>query len=352
MMNQQSNSSKPDRIGFLDALSGFMSLRVVCIHALANYWIIGMNMDAATMTVPLWSTILDNILRHSTPVFVLISGFRYQLSVSRHPERGYSDYLWQRFHRIVKPYLLWTVIYYFLPPIVFPMIRTNNPVYADFPFPNPWHTMKMLTGIQHPAYQLWFLSMLILVSFTYPVIKKLLGSFQATLPFFALVSFFCSYYYLESPFDYPRYFLYYDIGAFLCFKELHLKPRNFFILGFLGGLISATSLWIVRYQNVQFYNDHYFEEFHRLIIAITMVSLFILIFPKKAPQFATSLGRKSWPIYILHDPMILFGFSLFWYHWLGITSPASIPVVAAVSLASSLLFYSMLKRLKIEQVFF
>lgn len=94
-----------NRIPYLDVLRVLATFMVIMVHAGDNYLY-----DSATLTFGAESTIIAVLLRSSVPLFIIMS------SILLLPiKTGTASFFKRRFSRVVIPFVIWSIIYVFLP---------------------------------------------------------------------------------------------------------------------------------------------------------------------------------------------------------------------------------------------
>ncbi|MBN1550923.1 acyltransferase [bacterium] len=354
---------------FLDALSGFAILRVVFLHSLASYFvIIFQDVNPNNFThLPAWAKISDLILRHSVPIFVLLSGFKYEISCSRHPNRIYREYVAQRLYRLGIPLLVWTVLYYYLKALILPGILNSNPEYINFPFPSLKNWIVMLSGIDTPAYPLWFLSMLLIINMIYPVAVKTVSiiyrfvftqnfSTQLHMKRYWLHTIFFSILYLLSslnewhrPWNYCEFLLVFHIGVGLYHWKnfFNLQKRHILLIIFLW--LITISFAILKYNSITAANA---DAALKISLPLAMIMLFAAMKNVVSFRPLVKLGQLAWPLYILHEPIILFSLSRIFYLNLGLTDPYYFILPVLLTTFVSLLMIFLLKKIHLYDLLF
>mgnify|MGYP000890516577 CR=1 FL=1 len=338
------------RINYIDALSGLASIRTVLVHSLANFFVL-QSMSPYFLDLPSWARLADLILRHSVPVFVFAAGFRYQMSYEKHPDRGYVAYARSRIKRMAVPFLLWTVFYYYLCVLTEPNLKDWNPIFTGFPFPSRRHILNMLTGSGNPAYQFWFLPMLFLVNLLYPLIVKL-PLRNATPLLFSSAFYGISWYLdLQHPYDYPKFILFYEFGAMACRFRNHPGISDW--MHFVFGLSAGTTL-IVAFIKHQTHAPVRMVQTDA-VLAITILGLLVSsfhIFQTRIPRCLVQTGKLTWPIYILHDPLLLRSFGLLFISRLEWTHALFFPLAGILAFFASILIHRLIVRMKLQTILF
>ncbi len=338
------------RISYVDALSGLASIRTVLVHSLANFFVL-QSISPYFLDLPSWARIMDLFLRHSVPVFVFAAGFRYQMSHEKHPERGYFAYVRTRFNRMAVPFLFWTAFYYYLCVITEPNLKDWNPIFTGFPFPSGRQIMNMLTGSGNPAYQFWFLPMLFLVNLIYPLIARF--PLKNMTPLLLSSAFYGLSWYLDlpHPFDYPKFILFYELGVLACRFRNHPRIAEWMLV-ILGSSAGATLvIAVIKYQT------HAPVRMVQTDAALAITILGVLVstfhtFQARIPRFLVQTGKLTWPIYILHDPLLLRSFGLLFISRLSWTNPLFFPLAGILAFLASILIHRLIVRLKLHTILF
>lgn len=100
---QATNTSKDDRLFFIEFLRCFAIIQVILLHASAPF-------ASATSSKGLFwiGCILDSFTRSCVPIFLLIGGM---LLLSAHQDESVVSFLKRRFWRVGMPLIAWTIIY-------------------------------------------------------------------------------------------------------------------------------------------------------------------------------------------------------------------------------------------------
>lgn len=300
--------------------------------------------------MPAWGKIVDFLFRFSVPVFVIISGFKFALSESR-LHSTYFSYIVRRVKRLLYPYLLWTVILYFLIPPILGEIP-KKAAFDGFPFPSIHTALRIIDGSQHPAYQLWFVPMLLLLTLIYPLVFRYFPVWISQ-PVLWLIFFHARTNHLTIPWSYPSYLVFLDLGARLSvvyrrygFSLKWLLPVT--AVSITGAVIS----FLVQLGRMPAVSPSIGFMGSELFVPLTIVFLCAIFFPVTAPRSALLLAEAAWPIFILHEPLVLGRIAWLTYITLGIRQPVAILLVVVAALLMSLIIYQTLKLMKIDRFLF
>jgi surface polysaccharide O-acyltransferase-like enzyme len=153
-----------------------------------------------------WALFLNQSARFAVPLFFLISGFVLELSSP--PDLNYWNYLKKRLSRIFIPYLVWSLIYYFI------IYRSNS---LSFP-------LVLLSG--GASYQLYFIPTLLVFYLIFPL-------FHRNYRFFANV------WVLIVLGIFQLFFLYHDyyLGSYRIPYPLNIALLNFYV--FILGIFAS-----------------------------------------------------------------------------------------------------------------
>jgi len=141
----------PRRLTEFDLIRAAAALAVIAIHVTAGY-----------MDSPLAYT-WNHLVRFAVPLFIIISGFL--LAWSDHDSLDFSTpaFYRQRLHRILVPYILWTIIYCLLN---FYLLRLLN------------HPLLLLTTLGkallmgNACYHLYFIPIILQLYLLYPWLRR------------------------------------------------------------------------------------------------------------------------------------------------------------------------------------
>jgi len=141
-----------ERIKEIDYVRALATLGVIIIHVTSGYV---SKIEAGY--------ILNQIVRFSVPVFIILSGYSVNLS-SYNRDEGYITFLKKRLSKIIIPYLLWSFIYFYY-------YRTNveNLFTTDYLIV---FTKNIIMGTNGP--HLYFIVIILQMYFLYPLIKRLI----------------------------------------------------------------------------------------------------------------------------------------------------------------------------------
>ncbi|MBN1356149.1 acyltransferase [bacterium] len=341
--------SERSRLNFLDALTGFAILRVVFIHAVSDYSAVVWNMPPYFHNFPVWAQIMDICLRFNVPVFVLLAGYKYQLSIERHPDRSYPAYCLSRILRLAVPFLIWTWIYYLGKGLLFPEVLQQDPLYRHFPVPDFGRIATMLSGARHPGFQLWFIPMLITVNIAYPPIRRLLRHPWTLLVLTAGVFGISIRLNLKMPFSYIEYLLLYHLGSMFS-ESTHIRNRTL-QTGWIrvSAIVALPLLIFIKFIRPA---DSLADKGLMLSVPVVLFTLFNLLNNRPLLNIFKWIGRRTWQIYILHEPLLLFPIMKWTALSAGIRSAWAIPLSGTAAILICLFLLEIFRKMNIHRVLF
>ncbi len=105
--------SNSNRIVFLDWLRVIACFMVILVHCIEPFYLGGPEGTyIASKSNALWVTLINSALRPSVPLFVLASSYLLFPLKTDTP-----TFFKRRFVRVLMPFLIWTLLYIFIPPV-------------------------------------------------------------------------------------------------------------------------------------------------------------------------------------------------------------------------------------------
>ncbi|HPQ39874.1 MAG TPA: acyltransferase [bacterium] len=348
------NSERVSRVrfGFLDLAVVIALLRVITLHSLNNYRILTAGTPLTFIDSPLWQQLSMILLRFSVPVFVAASGFKYALSLHRHPHRTGIAYITDRARRLLRPFLIWSSLSYLLLPLVTGTIPHGMPAYASFP-DLPFSTVAAIfSGAETPAYPLWFIPMLMVMTCVYPPIFHRTSA-RISQPLLWGLFLTIRFYHLPLPWMYPAYLAFYDLGARLGTSAIPgpmLRRRMMAPAAATAAvaLIIAASRFLTQAPPVQ-------ETALMLQEIFVPIAIFLgcaVLLPGPSPRWLRELNAYVWPVFLIHEPLILGRIGFLTYITFDGTSPGFIPAVIIGTLLTASIFYHLLRRAGLQSLLF
>lgn len=105
-------SSNSDRVVFLDWLRFIACFMVILVHCIEPFYLGGPGTFIASEGDAFWVTFINSALRPAVPLFVLASSY---LLFPVKTDTG--SFFKRRIIRVFVPFLIWTLLYIFIPPI-------------------------------------------------------------------------------------------------------------------------------------------------------------------------------------------------------------------------------------------
>lgn len=235
----------------IDLLRIFSILAVVLIHSTTRTLEVS-NFDIQNN---IFTFLLNQTSRFAVPLFFIISGFVLELNY--HLNESYIHYSKKRIGRILVPYLLWSLIYYFF---VFDENR------------NPNLLMSILRG--DASYQLYFIPTLLIFYLFFPLIHKyirLIGNKFVIISLFVLQLFILNYDYNVDPLEYfypltiaLLNFFPFLLGIFVAnnydnFKKFIFKCKTIFLVGTMASAFivfkEGLNGYLLTHDYLKFYSQ-------------------------------------------------------------------------------------------------
>lgn len=340
------------RYAFLDAAVILAVARVVFLHGLNNFQIETMGGSLPFHSSPPWQQFLSILLRFSVPVFVVVSGVKYALSHSRYPERSYLSTLKKRSIRLLRPYLFWTVIIYFAVLAVAPGCRYVHSAYKGFPHISLSTLWNILNGSIHPAYPLWFIPMLFLLFVVYPPVYRYVPAWISQ-PLLWSLFLAIRLNHIPIPLSYPAYLSFFDLGARAGthLPGLSLK-RQHFLMALVGTCTVFSGIAAIRMTGFIGIMDSWLLLVQELAAPFVVISLAGVFFWNTSSGVLNRVTEYVWPLFLLHEPLILGQIGIVFYVRLGIQSAWVLPLTVVLSICATISLYEFLRRIRLHQILF
>lgn len=356
----------------LDILSGIAILWVVFIHALVQYFRYALGVPDDKVFAYCDDYFLKTIrfcMRTGVPLFVFISGYKFFLS--KYDSLPFKTLLKKRLFRIGKPMLVMSFVYM----IINIAIQSAKVLKASsFSFTAEAQTkiFSILTehALGYPliwfgkkvASHFWFLPMILFVSLTYPliiwiakkvcsshkVISKKLNPTYIRLLICSLLYFYCAIYVTQDVLDFPKYFIFFELG-YLCascewkFEKNKAVTLVIINLIFLGYSVTVTDfgrhLSLLAISNFL----HIFSYFYIVNTINTDTKIFTPL--KKA-------GLFSFQIFLFHYPFML------WFMATGLKkfgllkSGLGVTFMVITAMILCVVITKLVQKLKLEKLIF
>lgn len=280
---------------YLTIYSGVAILFVLLIHSNAYYLhYVNENEDIILMKV------FINIINIAVPMFIFIAGYKYQLT---NKSRDLKEYYKIKFNRIIKPTLiisiLWSCI--FLALSIIKKALQGQAIDIVFYLKTFLYRIFQIFIGNNDIYQLWYIPMYIFIVFLYPNIEKY-NVYNKIIIFsiLAIVQVVGSCYFSilnEHPFDFIYYFIFFEMGVLFYKNENKLKFKKSYYYNIFIVLILISGI---------FTN----ENINKILIKLIIYPIGVIVFYYISQliqniSWIEIIGRYSFIIYVLHEPIIL-----------------------------------------------
>lgn len=327
--------TKRHHIPYIDIISGLLILRVICLHSLTNFTVVGCSDFSPVLQHSTLYRFADTLFRYSISGFVFLSGIKFGLRYDSMNLQEYGRYFVKRSHRILRPYLLFTAGYMLLGltlSLADPYCSVNL---TSFAARQEGALIWKLLGPENPGYQLWFLVMLYLVNVIYPFFRKIVSSHMIRLCLGLLL--FASYTWFDLPYplSYMRFIFVYDLGVLLAGL---LTERS--ALQVRKPAVIACGLTVLAMAVRSFCGFLPIIPWFEMILELSLPFAFVLTCQAchchSKPKIIRYFGQNAWPVYLVHEPFILYNLGRFFYLYLDMNSPVVVPLLALSTILFSL----------------
>lgn len=292
---------------YVNYVRAIAACAVVQMHTNGAYLFL---FDPAASTHPQFVTadIFYSLLRWATPFFIMISG---AMLIRPFSEQSSSDFLRNRFRRVVAPFAWWGAVY-LLYPYRFDIVDG---------VPVDWGKMLHTFFYEDIYFHLWFIPMIMGLYILTPVLRIYTRSAtQRDIAYFLGIIFvfnaghhFFPGVLLVKHFSWLGYLGYYLLGYYLHTYPINLRwKRIIYTLGLLMPVVNALGTWWFSVQKGQ-YNE-ILLVYASPTVLITTTALFLYLrdfdwdsFSKRRPGVHRSvmyLADISFGVYFAH-PLVL-----------------------------------------------
>ena len=325
----------------LNVLSGIAIICVVLIHSNAGYLLSILGLKTYT-EAGFNVRLLDNFIHGAVPLFIFIAGYKYAFNNS---EDEYKTYFKKKMARVFRPFLAISLI-------LFVRYIAMQPEKYSSLGEIGIQILYVLIGKYRPAYHLWYIPMYLFIVLTYPCIYKVCRSNKVRVGTIAVIVLLHGLlgsrfdFLLERPFDFVYYYMFFEMGVLFCKHNLKDKIEKWkipLISAYIAGAVLLTANPIPEiYDVVQKY----------LLWSLGIVAYYALSLILCDNRLLSYLGKYSFYIYLLHEPIILT--KIFWFIiGLGIyNSHIWVFVVGILALGVSLVLYKIIEKTPIKELLF
>lgn len=279
-------------------------------------------------------------------MFIFIAGYKYELTKKN---RDIRKYYRSKINNIVKPtfiisilWILGTIFLSVTKKIIYHQ-NINILFYIKVLF---YRISKIFLG-SNDIYQLWYIPMYILITFSYPTIEKYIKSKNKIILFFTLAIIQnIGVNYIDIIFNklnFIYYFLFFELGIIFFKREQNIKGNKLILS------ISYSILLIIC--NI-FLEGIFYKIFTNLIIyPIGVVVLYYIARYLQESKLLNIIGRYSFIVYVLHEPIILSGIGRIikylgiYIYWIWV------PIISCLGLFSCIYLYKFTMKFRIGQYF-
>ncbi len=239
------------------------------------------------------SLFLNQAARFAVPLFFLISGFVLELSYREN--ENYFNYLKRRLSKILLPYLIWSLIYYFF-------IYTN-------------HSEDLIHALidGSSSYQLYFIPSLFIFYLIFPILHKIKLKKYILIVLFVIQILILNYVYkyFTFPLPYPIAVAVFNFFVFILGIYLVRNINDFKkILNKIWVLLIPVTIYLAYFIFKEGFNRYYqtwnvaafYIQFRPSILIYTIFVFGILyfIFSKIKINFLSELSRLSFFVFFIH----------------------------------------------------
>lgn len=326
---------------YLTIYSGVAILFVLLIHSNAYYLhYVNENEDIILMKV------FINIINIAVPMFIFIAGYKYQLT---NKSRDLKEYYKIKFNRIIKPTLiisiLWSCI--FLALSIIKKALQGQAIDIVFYLKTFLYRIFQIFIGNNDIYQLWYIPMYIFIVFLYPNIEKY-NVYNKIIIFsiLAIVQVVGSCYFSilnEHPFDFIYYFIFFEMGVLFYKNENKLKFKKSYYYNIFIVLILISGI---------FTN----ENINKILIKLIIYPIGVIVFYYISQliqniSWIEIIGRYSFIIYVLHEPIILSRLGTLIQILNLYNSWIWVPIISIIGIIICIFLYKISLRFKIGRYF-
>lgn len=324
----------------LQVFSGIAILCVVLIHSNAYYLLNILNLERYT-DAGFLIRLLDNFIHGAVPLFIFIAGYKYALN---NINSNYKSYAIKKINSVIKPFLVISMMFFMLR-IVKNWGEFNNFKIVILEF------IKIFIGY-NIAYQLWYIPMYLFITLTYPIIYNLLKSnkIRLTLILVAVViqGILSNKFIILSqhPFDFIYYYLFFEMGV--CFCKYNIKNK----IKECDTKIIVIHIFMVIILTMNPIPQYYSLIQKYILWPLCIVSYYKLSLKLKDNKLLQYLGKYSFYIFLLHEPIICSGISMV-IKKLGIyNSIFYVFIVSILTIICSIALYKIIENTFIKDILF
>ena len=242
-------------------------------------------------------TLLNRSLKFTTPIFIFLSGITGFYGY-RNKEIKYFQFLKKRLPKVIIPYLIWCVVYYFA------YIKMGF-----YSFNIKFFVKNVLQGTM--SYHLYFVIIIVQLYIVGPLFYKLVKNSKnriLLLVISAVITSLCVEYIRFDLADriFLKYMFFYMFGMYVTLeydKFISWLKRNG-IFALIGYIIAGLAYTLVSYYDMKIYSYVWFIFSTVSILFVYLVGLIAKDKLQKIYSFIKLFGQSSYYIYLMH-PIVL-----------------------------------------------
>lgn len=349
-----------ERLKELEVYSGIAIFFVVLIHLNVSFYGYKNLVEVADMRIMYnylpqtgmmnknqMLNLLDRIIHISVPMFIFVSGFKYAYN---YHEEDYRHYTVKKLKKVFKPFIILSTAY-----LIYVYGRTIITEYGQISLAE-----ELISFIKSFLFSLagrnkimpfWYIPMYLCVVLAYPIITKFIAKKEIRLILFVMLS--LAWVVNEAlnpdkgrfqiPFIFVYYLLLFEIGVQFFRMKFYQRRGNLIILAYIvillaGGFITNKATYVIVYE--------------AFLIPIAAIAFYYISVKLKDVRPLQLLGHYSFYVFLFHEPFIR-EFTAQVIIRLGIFGYYPIVILSAVVVCyMSIIFYLMIKKLKISQILF
>lgn len=332
-------NKNPKWIPELQSFSGLAIMFVVLIHATAYYLLSVLHMDSFE-EVDYITRLVDNLIHGAVPIFIFIAGYKYALNDLEIP---YKNFVKNRVRKVFKPFLIISAIFF-----IKGILNTNEKISTMSLCEN---FLKIFIGYNE-AYQLWYVPMYILILLTYPIICKVIKNEKFRLIF--IVGIVIIQYYLSwhsdllasHPFDFVYYYIFFHAGFLFCKYDIKNKLKKWDMII----IFTYIAVTLIITLNTSYLLSGPLKRF--ILWPMSVIAYYFLVVKIKENRLLQYLGRNSFYIFLLHEPIFCTDISyIFKIHGIY-NSVAESFVIGVFTIIITILFYKIIEPTFIKKIVF
>lgn len=331
----------------LQVLSGIAILFVVLIHSNAYYLvsILGLQSYASTHFS---ANLLDNLIHGAVPIFVFLSGYKYQL---RNSKKGYFQYVYRNLKKVLKPFLLISLAYILIDFISYPQ---KYLMIKDFVL----SFIYIFIG-NNIAYQLWYIPLHIFIIITYPLITRVFkNDFIRILAIIFIIMIQRKYGYeitmlgrlrfrtIAYYLSFVSYYVFFEEGVLLCkysvIDKLKKYDKYIILVYIFAVIVMAMNSTSIHYEIARLY----------FLWPLSIIAYYLLSLKFLNSKIFKTLGQYSFYIFLFHEPIILKNICTLLRPLASINNIAFVLISAIVTISCTLFISKMILLTPIRHLIF